>query len=139
MTDKYFDMKKQVDDRKKRQDEAYKDNSKKRLLINIEKKFKTTMIGALSKFEAIFGYLWGHDKDGPLTKLELEMKRKWEEARTQILDNGNNNLRAAQQEIAQYTLSWNRYRTEFIVKQNQSKEDPWYLQEEEREIENDNY
>lgn len=108
--DNFYEMKRQVDDRKKRLDNAYKENSKKRLLNNIERKFRTTMIGALDKFEKAFGYLWGHNKNSRLTEEELDMKEIWEDVRTQILDNGNNNMRAAQQEIAQYTLSFNMYK-----------------------------
>ena len=36
-----------------------------------------------------------------------------------ILDLGNSNLRAAQSEISQYTLTWNRYVTNFYVKGDQ--------------------
>ena len=42
--------------------EQYKENSKKRLLNNIKKKFDTTIIGSLAAFEEEFGYLWGHGK-----------------------------------------------------------------------------
>mgnify|MGYP003658239013 FL=1 len=44
------------------------------------------------------------------------------EARSKILDNGNANLRAAQNEIAQYTLSWNRYVTQFNIDTGNNKE-----------------
>ena len=36
-------------------DKRYKDNSKKRLLANLKKKFDTTIIGALAAFEERFG------------------------------------------------------------------------------------
>jgi hypothetical protein len=85
--------------------EQYKENSKKRLLNNIKKKFDTTIIGSLAAFEEEFGYLWGHGKHySELTDQEV---------RSKILDNGNFNLRSAQSEISQYTLSWNRYVTKF--------------------------
>ena len=35
------------------------------------------------------------------------------ETRAKILDNGNANLRAAESELSQYTISWNRYITKF--------------------------
>ena len=41
---------------------GYEENSKKRLLNNIKKKFDTTIIGSLAAFEEEFGYLWGHGK-----------------------------------------------------------------------------
>ena len=96
--------------------EKYKEHSKKRLMTNIKKKFNTTMIGALAQFEEYFGHLWGHGL--PLDRLstqQVEYRKKWEEVRTNILNNGNNQSRAADDEIAQYTMTWNRYRTEFII------------------------
>lgn len=86
-------------------DERYKINSKKRLLTNVNKKFQTTMIGALAAFEKRFGHIW--EKDDRWRDL-------WEETRTEVLDIGNKNLRAAEQEISEYSISWNRYQTEFI-------------------------
>jgi hypothetical protein len=98
----------------------YKENSKKRLLKNIEKKFKTTMIGALARFEEGFGDLWGHGKR-ELTSEELEFRKIWEDVRTEVLNNGNNQLRGAQDEIANYTMSWDKYHTELIVKKDGPK------------------
>ena len=94
--------------------DRYQENSKKRLLNNIKKKFDTTIIGSLAAFEEEFGYLWGHGK--PLEELtddELDFRDMWNDVRAKILDNGNFNLRSAQTEISQYTLSWNRYVTKF--------------------------
>lgn len=97
--------------------EQYKENSKKRLLNNIKRKFDTTIIGSLATFENIFGYLWGHGKDyDDLTEQEQEFRDMWNDARSQILDKGNFNLRTAQSEISQYTLTWNRYVTKFDIK-----------------------
>lgn len=96
-------------------EEKYKDNSKKRLLDIIGKKFKTTMIGSLAKFEENFGFLWGHGKN-ELTEQESEFRKIWDNVRTEILNNGNNQLRAAQDEIANHSMSWDKYRTDFIVK-----------------------
>lgn len=100
---------------KKDNEVRYKENSKKRLMQILEKKFKTTMIGALARFEKGFGHLWGHGQDD-LTEEQLEYRKVWDEIRTEILTNGNNQLRGAQDELAQYTMSWDKYKTEFIVK-----------------------
>ena len=99
-----------------RNDEKFQDSSKKRLMKNIERKFKTTMIGSLAKFEEEFGYLWGHDKnESNLTAEEVEWRDRWEDARTEVLNNGNNQLRAALEEIDEYTMTWNRFRTDFLI------------------------
>tara|TARA_Y100000356_G_C11219866_1_gene268477 strand:- start:696 stop:1070 length:375 start_codon:yes stop_codon:yes gene_type:complete len=106
---------------KKKNEESYKENSKKRLINNIDKKFKTTMIGSLAVFEKYFGELWGHGNSN-LTPEQKVYKQVWEEARTDILNNGNTQMRIAQEEIAQYTMTWNRYKTEFIVTKDPKKE-----------------
>ena len=46
---------------KKQHKKKYQDNSQKRLMTNVQKKFNTTMIGALAKFEEgdrIVSYDW---------------------------------------------------------------------------------
>ena len=101
----------------------YKDSSKKRLLNNIKKKFDTTTIGSLAIFEEFFGELWGHGlRYNELTEEEKEWREDWNEARTKILDLGNSNLRASQSEISQYTIAWNRYVTNFIIKNQDNEE-----------------
>ena len=112
-----FDFnKKNRDDRR---GERYKESSKKRLLNSIKKKFDTTTIGSLAILEELFGELWGHGLPyRDLEEEEKEWREVWNEARTKILDLGNSNLRGAQSEISQYTLSWNRYVTNFIIKDN---------------------
>ena len=47
-------------------------------------------------------------------------REQWMETRSKVLDNGNSNLRAAQNEISQYTLSWNRYVTNFYRNEEES-------------------
>lgn len=60
----------------------------------LTKRFQTTMIGALYRFEEDFGYLWGQDKDdNSLTESEKRFRLKWENTRNEILNNGNNQLR----------------------------------------------
>jgi hypothetical protein len=92
----------------------YEENSRKRFNTIMSKKFQTVMIGALSAFEKRFGELWGHDNMNPTSEQE-ELKGVWEEVRNTVLDNGNKQLRAAQQELQQYTMSWNRYQTTLKV------------------------
>jgi len=100
---------------RKRNQEQYEQQSKERLIKNIEKKFQTTMIGALARFEDEFGDLWGMDKDR-LTPEEEKWEEKWKYVRNEVLNNGNNQLRACLDELSNYTLSWNQYHTEFLVR-----------------------
>jgi hypothetical protein len=112
--DNLGDYKKLREQTKNYNDEKYRESSKKRLMKNVERKFKTTMIGALASFEKYFGDLWGHD-EGELSDEQIKMKQFWEQARTEILNNGNSQLRIAQEEIAQYTMTWNRYHIDFVL------------------------
>jgi len=108
---------------KKNNQEKYNENSKNRLIKNIEKKFKTTMIGSLAVFEEYFGDLWGHNNSGGLTPEQEEFKHLWEAARTEVLNNGNTQLRIAQEEISEYTMTWNRYHIDFkLLKDNEEKD-----------------
>ena len=108
---------------KKQEDPKYKAylaDSKKRLLDIIERKMKTTFIGALSEVERKFGVLWGDknyggvispDKVAKITKETWE--EVWAEARDRILTNGNNQFKAILNEFEQYDVHWNRYRITF--------------------------
>ena len=113
-----MDKKKLAEMAKKANEEKFKENSKSRLIKNLERKFKTTMIGSLAVFEEYFGDLWGHNNSGDLTPEQEEFKQLWEAARTEILNNGNTQLRIAQEEISQYTMTWNRYHIDFVVTQD---------------------
>lgn len=102
--------------------ERYEQHSKETLKRHIKTKLNTTMIGALAKFEDMFGHLWG-DKlhEDELTNEQLEFRRAWNIVRTEILNNGNNQLRALFAEIEQYTIRYNKMRYDFVVKKD-SKE-----------------
>ena len=104
---------------KKGNEEKYAQHSKKRFIQTMSTKFRTTMIGALVAFEESFGYLWGHGKDAEdLTEREKENRILWEQTRTEVLNKGNNQMRAAIEEISNYTLKWERYKTEFIIRKD---------------------
>ena len=103
--------------RRKLNEERSQLHSKKQLIAAIQRKMKTTMIGAIASIEDQFGALWGHGK--PLSALspeEQDWRERWEETRSEILDKGNKQLRAAVDEVAQYTLTWNKFQMELLVK-----------------------
>ena len=62
----YEENKKLREQAKIANEERYRESSKKRLIKNLESKFKTTMIGSLAAFEKYFGdkpmegenYIW---------------------------------------------------------------------------------
>ena len=93
-------------------EQRYLESSRKRLLKIVSKKNVTSFIGAIAKFEQFFGAVWGHGvPDDQKTPEQLAWAAAWEQARTEILNNGNNQLRAVENEFAQYTVRWNRYST----------------------------
>jgi hypothetical protein len=67
------------------------------LLDIIYKKFQTTMIGALARFEETFGYLWDND-----SKEAERFEIMWENTRNSILNNGNKQARSALNEVSDY-------------------------------------
>lgn len=103
-------------------EQRYLEASRQRLDKLISTKIRTTFIGALSSFEEAFGALWGYGKnEDELTKDELDNRNIWIEVRTKVLNNGNNQLRAAQTEIANNIVQWNRYHIDFIIKTDEEK------------------
>ena len=67
------------------------------LLNSIYRKFQTTMIGALARFEDNFGDLWDNDSEEANRFASI-----WEDTRNSILNNGNKQARSAINEITDY-------------------------------------
>lgn len=67
------------------------------LLNNINKRFQTTMIGSLARFEEYFGDLWENNH-----RDRERFEDMWEDVRNQILNNGNKQARAAINEISDF-------------------------------------
>ena len=57
--DEFVEFKHQASRKRVDKDSQYKDNSKRRLLNILKKKFDTTIIGSLAAFEERFGELCG--------------------------------------------------------------------------------
>ena len=112
--DEYLQFRHNKNKKRTESNEKYQDSSKRRLSNIVKKKFNTTIIGSLAAFEDQFGDLWGHGL--PVSDLDEDQRYWrdiWMDTRAKVLDNGNSNLRAAESEISQYTLSWNRYVSKF--------------------------
>lgn len=86
------------------------EDSRKRLLAILRKKSTTSFIGALALFEEFFGELWGQGvPEGQLNEEERYWRGLWNECRFEVLNNGNNQLRAAESALMQYDVDWKRY------------------------------
>lgn len=91
--------------------------SQNRLSRMVSKKMQTAMIGNIAACEEIFGFLWGQDKlPEDRNDAEKEMYNLWSELRTAILDKSNIQARSAVEELANYTISFNKYKTDFIIR-----------------------
>lgn len=89
----------------------YQDACKKRLFRIVGKKVTTSFVGALARFEDFFGRLWGHGRpEQELSENERRWRELWRECRTEILNNGNNQVRALEAELAMHGVEWERYR-----------------------------
>tara|TARA_B100000745_G_C19965792_1_gene326669 strand:- start:73 stop:441 length:369 start_codon:yes stop_codon:yes gene_type:complete len=97
-------------------DSKFKEDSKDRLLKISKKKVQTTMIGALSTIEKHFGFLWGYEEEDNLTDEQKHMRDIFEEARSEILDKGNSQIRNLEAEFSQYDIKWLRYSMTLPVK-----------------------
>ena len=82
-----------------------KDVSHESLLKQAKKKIQTTMIGSLSTLEASFGFLWGFDiPEEDKTPEQKKIHEIYEEARAQILDRGNTQIRNLEAEFVNYDI-----------------------------------
>lgn len=89
--------------------------SDKRLRRIAEKKFKTTMIFPIAEFERAFGHIWADGKDThDLTKEQMSHRALWQRIRSDILDNGNKQMRALLKELNSHTVEFNGYETELV-------------------------
>ena len=55
-----------------------KNHSRRQMIDQMEKRFKTTIIGALARFENEFGYLWNGNQE-PSDGQEAYFRDKWED------------------------------------------------------------
>lgn len=83
----------------------------------LEKRFKTIMIGSISRFENSFGYLWNHGHE-PTDDKEEFFRDKWEDLRYELLNHGNNQTRLAISELNDYIKRGEKYNYsyKFIMK-----------------------
>ena len=94
-----------------------KNYSRRQVVKQLETRFKTIMIGCLSRFEAEFGNLWNNELE-PSNSKEAYFREKWEELRSDILDHGNNQIRQGLEELSEYINSVDKYHLQVFYNQN---------------------
>ena len=104
--DDYNSLLEQSLDLKRKRDDKFKEVSKDRLYQIAKKKIQTTMIGALDTIEKSFGFLWNAED---LSNEQIQLKSIFENARSEILDRGNTQIRNLETEMIQYDITWKRY------------------------------
>jgi len=88
----------------------------RKILQNTKKKFETSLIGSLARFEKYFSYLWEEDDHF----LDL-----WQKARNEILNHGNNQARAALEELEMFMDDGSRYKHHYKF-YNKNEENKYY-------------
>ena len=90
---------------------------KDKLKKDVEKKIKTTMIGAISIIEEEFGFLFGHEKE-ELSKEEEAFNKVFQDIRCKILDLGNNQIKKSKLDIELYEVNGPYYKYDFKINRN---------------------
>lgn len=85
-------------DYKEEKEKNFKKYSSNRLYGASKKKIQTTMIGALVTFEKYFGDLLSDE----------ELKDAFENARSEILDRGNSQIRNLEIDFSEYDITWKK-------------------------------
>lgn len=86
-----------------------------RLKKDINTKLNTTMIGALSAVEELFGELWNHGSFNRSEEQEFWFQ-KYQKLRSKILDNGNNQKRKVEESLDGYEVTQRYYHVDMPVK-----------------------
>ena len=94
-------------DLKQIREDRSKSKAKHELLESAKQKIKTTMIGALSSLEDSFGFLWSHDckDDSYRSDDQMRLMQIYKEARVEILDKGNEQIRLLELDFSSYEIS----------------------------------
>ena len=105
MPEEYSNFLKQSLDLKSAREERNRDLSRDKLFKAAKKKIQTTMIGSLSTVESSFGFLWGFDiAEEDKTPEQKKLYEIYEDARAQILDRGNTQIRNLEAEFVNYDI-----------------------------------
>lgn len=101
-----MDLRKTIKNRKEYVSEKVSEQSRDVLKQVLATKMTTIFIGALASVERSMGYLWGEGKDD-LTENEKKWGKIYQELRNEILNKGNNQIRAMSNELDKYSVKYN--------------------------------
>ena len=110
MAEEYNNFLKKSLDLKSAREERNKDMSRDKLFKAAKKKIQTTMIGSLSTLESSFGFLWVFEaEEEDRTPEQKKLFEIYEEARAQILDRGNTQIRNLESEFVNYDITHKKH------------------------------
>ncbi len=90
----------------------YKQKSADRLRRTMKKKVQTTMIGAISSVENLFGFLWEEESEH-----SEKMRELFNTLRSEVLDKGNHQIRNVDAEMDMYEVILKTHHTKLPVRQ----------------------
>jgi len=107
-------LKKSID-LKNIREQRKKEVSKDALFKSCKKKIQTTMIGALDVVEKRFGFLWSFEGSDELSAEQKQLKDIYDEARADILDKGNTQIRNLESEFSNYEVTKKKFQINLPV------------------------
>ena len=124
MAEEYNKFLKQSLDLKSAREDRNRDLSRDKLFKAAKKKIQTTMIGALSTLEHSFGFLWGFDiPEEERTPEQKKLYEIYEEARAEILDRGNTQIRNLDSDFVNYEIVRKKHYITLPVHSGEEKHD----------------
>ena len=124
MAEEYNKFLKQSLDLKSAREDRHRDISRDKLFKAAKKKIQTTMIGALSTLEKSFGFLWGFDiQEEERTPEQKKLYEIYEEARAEILDRGNTQIRNLDSDFVNYEIVRKKHYITLPVHSGEEKHD----------------
>lgn len=104
---------------KKKEDiirDSHVKRSRESLKKLVAKRIQTTMIGALAAIEEKFKDFWTPKDGDKMTEEQQSLYNIFQEIRSSILDNGNNQIRLLEKDIEQFDVEARQYTIQLKVK-----------------------
>ena len=95
--------------------------SRAKLKKNLEKRIRTTMIGAIAAIEEEFGRFWKNEDGLPWSEDQTKVYEIFQSVRAQILDNGNNQIRMLEKDMDGFNIEEKLYHIQLQVKPMERK------------------
>ena len=107
---------------KKKEDvvrESHIKRSRENLRKIVAKRIQTTMIGALAAIEEKFKEFWEPEEGEKMNKEQQNLYNLFQEIRSSILDNGNNQIRLLEKDIENFDVEARQYHIQLKVKERE--------------------